>query len=69
MRSGTLQGVKPADNVPTVRSRTDKLRATPVTYVDERNLHSKRREFGQVKAAETLDQNGDGVCASLLTHQ
>jgi len=40
-----------------------------VTYADERNLRLKRREFGQVKAAETLDQNGVGVCASLLTHQ
>jgi hypothetical protein len=63
------EGVKPADNVPTVRSRTDKLRATPATYADERNLRLKRREFRQVKTAETLDQNGDGVCASLLTHQ
>jgi hypothetical protein len=69
LRSGTPQGVKPTDNVPTVRSRTDKHRATPATYADKRNLRLKRREFEQVKAAETLDQNGDGVCASLLTHQ
>ncbi len=69
LRSGTSQGVKPADNVPTVRSRTDKHRATPATYADERNLCLKRRELKQVKAADTLDQNGDGVCASLLSHQ
>jgi hypothetical protein len=41
-----------------------------VTYADERNLRLKRREFEQVKAADTLDQNGKGVRASsLLTHR
>jgi len=44
-------------------------RATPATYADERNLRLKRREFEQVKAADTLDQNGNGVCASSLTHR
>ncbi len=44
-------------------------RATPVTYADERNLRLKRREFEQVKAADTLDQNGKGVRASSLTHR
>ena len=55
-RSGTPWGVKPTDNVPTIRSRTDKQRATPATYADERNLRLKRREFDQVKAVDTLDQ-------------
>ena len=56
LKSGTLQGVKPADNVPTVCNRTDKHRATPAIYADERNLCPKRRELRQVKSVDTLDQ-------------
>jgi len=59
LKNGILQGVKPADNVPTSVNRTQ-TRATPATYVDERNLCLKRRDPNEVKAVETLRPKGHG---------
>src|SRR6266699_467619 len=49
-----------------LRAETE-TRATPATYADERNLRLKRREFEQVKSAETLDQMGK-VCVPHRLH-
>ena len=59
LKNGILQSVKPADNVPTFVNRTQ-TRATPATYVDERNLCLKRRDPKEVKAVETLRPKGHG---------
>ncbi len=50
--NGIFRGVKPTDNVPIDPAR-GKQRATPATYVDERNLHLKRRNPSGVKLDET----------------
>jgi hypothetical protein len=61
LRSGT-SGVCEAHGYCTeVFEPNERPRATPATEASERNLRLSRREFGQVKAVETLDQNGNGV--------
>ena len=67
LRSGTPQGGKPADNVLTSLSRTER-RATPAIYADERNLCLKRRKLEQVKWLIHLAQKG-WCRASLLINQ
>jgi hypothetical protein len=67
-RSGTLRGVKPADNVPI--SGTDRRdRANPATYADARNLCWKRRDKNDVKAVETLQPKGNGVGLICCKHR
>ena len=46
--SGTVGGGKPADNEPDLLAECGKG-ASPAPYVDERNLHLKRRESEMAK--------------------
>jgi len=61
--SGTTGGGKPADNEPDLLAECGKG-ASPVPYVDERNLHLKRRQRGVVKLAVTPRPKGKVVAST-----